>query len=177
MKNNAQQIIPIFQISNNKIMKRSILVTLFAVTLGFNHPSLAQVSETYELSLEGAMKIAEAAKIYAEANNAPGGAIAIVDAGGNLIYLIRLTGTFPASSQVSIGKARTAAMFRFPSKKLEDAVIHGRTSLNTAGFVTMRGGEPIVYNGKVIGGIGVSGAASADQDVEIAKAGVKAKFY
>ncbi|MEO1652131.1 MAG: heme-binding protein, partial [Bacteroidota bacterium] len=126
--------------------------------------------------LEAAMKIGAEAKKYAEANNAPGGAIAIVDAGGNLIYLIRLTGTFPAASKVSEGKARTAALFRFPSKKLEDAVIGGRTSLNTTGFNLLRGGIPIMYKGKVVGGIGVSGAASADQDVEIAEAGAKVIF-
>ena len=113
---------------------------------------------------------------YAKGNNAPGGSIAIVDEGGHLILLERLTGTFPAASEVSVGKARTAAMFRFESKKLEDAIIGGRGSLITVGHNMLRGGIPIVYKGQVIGGIGVSGAASADQDVEIAMAGAKVKF-
>ena len=118
----------------------------------------------------------KAATDYAKANNAPGAAIAITDAGGHVILLERLTGTFPAASEVSIGKARTSATFTFESKKLEDAIIGGRTSLITVGHNMLRGGIPIKYNGQVVGGIGVSGAASADQDVEIAKAGAAVKF-
>ena len=104
---------------------------------------------------------------YAKEHRAPGAAIAIVDAGGHLLYLERLDGTFPAAAMVAFQKARTAAMFRFSSKILEDAIINGRGSLVTVGHNMLRGGIPIYYRGKVIGGIGVSGAASADQDVEI----------
>jgi len=136
----------------------------------------SQVKESYTLSLEGAKKIMKVATDYARANNSPGGAIAITDAGGHVILLERLTGTFPAASDVSIGKARTAALFTFESKKLEDAIIGGRGSLITVGHNMLRGGIPIKYKGQVIGGIGVSGAASADQDVEIAQAGASAKF-
>ncbi len=136
----------------------------------------AQVVETYELTLEGAKEIMAKATEYAKANNAPGGAIAIVDAGGNLILLERLNGTFPIAAEVSHGKARTAALFKMPSKNLEDNILKGRTSLITVGENMLRGGVPIIYKGKVIGGIGVSGAASADQDAEIAQAGVTAKF-
>ncbi len=136
----------------------------------------AQVVETYELTLEGAKEIMAKATEYAKANNAPGGAIAIVDAGGNLILLERLNGTFPIAAEVSHGKARTAALFKMPSKNLEDNILKGRTSLITVGENMLRGGVPIIYKGKVIGGIGVSGAASADQDAEIAQAGVGAKF-
>ena len=136
----------------------------------------AQVVETYELTLDGAKEIMAKAQEYAKANNAPGGAIAIVDAGGNLILLERLTGTFAVASEVSHGKARTAALFKMPSKNLEDNILKGRTSLITVGENMLRGGVPIIYKGKVIGGIGVSGAASADQDAEIAQAGVTAKF-
>lgn len=136
----------------------------------------AQVSQTYELSLEGAHEIMAKAKAYAKANNAPGAAIAIVDAGGSLILLERLSGTFPVAAEVSYGKARTGAIFRMPSKNLEDGIIGGRGSLITVGENMLRGGLPIMYKGKVIGGIGVSGAASADQDVEIAQAGLQADF-
>ena len=86
------------------------------------------------------------------------------------IYVIRETGTFRSSSDVSIGKARSAALFGFPTKRLEDGIYGGRNSLITAGYNMMRGGLPIMVNGKVVGGIGVSGAASADQDVEISEA-------
>lgn len=149
-----------------------IIITLLITVIQMQ----AQVAETYELTLEGAKEIMAKATEYAKANNAPGGAIAIVDAGGNLILLERLNGTFPIAAEVSHGKARTAALFKMPSKNLEDNILKGRTSLITVGENMLRGGVPIIYKGKVIGGIGVSGAASADQDAEIAQAGVGAKF-
>ncbi|HMO38765.1 MAG TPA: heme-binding protein [Saprospiraceae bacterium] len=148
------------------------IITFFITTFGMQ----AQVIATYELTLEGAREIMAQAVEYAKTNNAPGGAIAIVDAGGSLILLERLTGTFPIAAEVSHGKARTAALFKMPSKNLEDNILKGRTSLITVGENMLRGGLPIIYKGKVIGGIGVSGAASADQDAEIAQAGLSAKF-
>ena len=157
-------------------MKTLKLLTALFMVFTVQNTLHAQVETSYSLTLEGAKKIMKAATDYARENNAPGGAIAITDAGGHIILLERLTGTFPAASDVSIGKARTAAMFTFESKKLEEAIIDGRTSLVTVGHNMLRGGIPIVYNGEVIGGIGVSGAASADQDVEIAKAGITVNF-
>jgi len=136
----------------------------------------AQLNDNIELSLEAAKTIAAAGAKYAKKHRAPGGAIAVVDAGGYLLYLERLDGTFPAAATVANEKARTAAMFRFPSKKLEDAIIGGRSSLVTVGHNMLRGGVPIYFRGRVVGGIGVSGAASADQDVEIAMAGANTKF-
>ena len=125
-----------------------------------------------QLTLESAQAIANKAMKYLKENKAPGGAIAIVDEAGMPIYLVRANGTFHAASEVSIGKAKTAALFGFPSKKLEDGIYGGRNSLITVGYNMLRGGLPIRVNGKVVGGIGVSGAASADQDVEIAEAGL-----
>ena len=122
------------------------------------------------MTFEAAEEIGKKALQYLRDQKAPGGAIAIVDESGMPIYVIRETGTFRASSNVSIGKARSAALFGFPTKKLEDGIYGGRNSLITAGFNMMRGGLPITVNGKVVGGIGVSGAASADQDVEISEA-------
>ena len=136
----------------------------------------AQIVETKSLSLEGALQVAELAVKYAKENNAPGGSIAIVDAGGYLLYLVRLDNTFPASAEVAYGKAKTAATFRFESKKLEDAILGGRTSLVTVGPVMLQGGVPIVVEGQVVGAIGVSGAKSADQDREIARAGAAAQL-
>ena len=124
------------------------------------------------LTFEAAEEIGKRALKYLRENKAPGGAIAIVDEAGMPIYVIRETGTFRSSSDVSIGKARSAALFGFPTKKLEDGIYGGRNSLITAGYNMMRGGLPIMVNGKVVGGIGVSGAASADQDVEISQAGL-----
>lgn len=155
-------------------MKTRLFIIITLLITAFQ--AQAQVAETYELTLEGAKEIMAKATEYAKANNVPGGAIAIVDAGGNLILLERLTGTFPVASEVSQGKARTAALFKMPSKNLEDNILKGRTSLITVGENMLRGGVPIIYKGKVIGGIGVSGAASADQDAEIAQAGLSALF-
>jgi len=125
-----------------------------------------------KLSLESAEKIGKKALAYLRSHNAPGGAIAVVDEAGMPIYMIRETGTFKAASDVSIGKAKTAALFGFPTKKLEDGIYGGRNSLITVGYNMLRGGLPIIVDGVVVGGIGVSGAASADQDVEIATAGL-----
>lgn len=136
--------------------------------------SKAQVTTSYSLTLEGAKVVAMAAHQYAIDNKAPGGSIAVVDNGGHLIYLERLDNSFPASSGVAIEKARAAAAFQFPTKKLEDAITGGRTSLITVGYTMLQGGIPIVQDGHVLGAIGVSGAASAQQDEEIAIAGSKA---
>jgi glc operon protein GlcG len=105
---------------------------------------------------------------------APGGTIAVVDAGGHLLALERLDGTFPASADIAIAKARAAAMFRKPTKALEDTVNGGRTAMVTLpDFTLLQGGEPIVADGQVVGAVGVSGAASADQDTQLAVFGAK----
>jgi len=156
-------------------MKR--LIFLFLISFFCFYQSMAQqVNETYELTLNGAKEIMAAAMDYAHEQHAPGAAIAIVDAAGTLVLLERMDGTFLISSEVSYGKARSAALFRFPTIKLEDAINNGRPALLSTGENTLKGGIPITYDGKIIGGIGVSGAASAGQDVEIAMAGLKAAF-
>ncbi|MDX2134176.1 MAG: heme-binding protein [Saprospiraceae bacterium] len=142
-----------------------VLISLFASALK------AQVQTTYSLTLEGAQRAMDNAQAYARAHQAPGGSIAIVDAGGHLLLFERLDGSFPASASVAVEKARTAALFRFESQKLENSINGGRNALITVGFTMLQGGVPIVYNGQVVGGIGVSGAMSADQDREIATAG------
>jgi glc operon protein GlcG len=136
----------------------------------------AQVADQKNITLEAAKKVASDAVAYAKANNSPGGSIAIVDNGGNLLYLERLDNTFVASADVAIQKAKTAAQFKAPSKKLEDAINNGRNALITVGRTFLQGGIPIMYDGQVIGAIGVSGAASAAQDEEIAIAGSKASI-
>ena len=91
-------------------MKKIFL--FFAVVIGFAVTSSAQTISTKNISLDAAKKVVAEAVKYAKANNAPGGAIAVVDNGGNLIYLERLDGTFAASSEVSIKKANKAALFK-----------------------------------------------------------------
>lgn len=136
----------------------------------------AQVISQKNISLEAAKKIVAEAIAYAKANNAPGGAIAIVDNGGYLVYLEKLDGTFAAASEVAIKKANTAATFKAPSSKLENAINGGRQALITVGHTFLQGGIPIMYEGQVIGAIGVSGSASAQQDEDMANAGAKVKL-
>ena len=145
-------------------------ISLFLIGLTSN----AQVLTQKNLSLEGAKKIVTEAVKYAQSVNAPGGSIAAVDAGGNLIYLERLDNTFAAAAEVSIRKANTAALFKAPSSKLENSINGGRDALITVGHTFLQGGVPIVVDGQVIGAIGVSGSASAQQDEDIANAGAKA---
>lgn len=139
-------------------------------------PSNAQVISTKSISLDAAKKVVAEAVKYAKANSAPGGAIAIVDVGGNLVYLERLDNTFAAASEVAIKKANTAALFKAPSSKLENAINGGRQALITVGHTFLQGGVPIVFDGQVIGAIGVSGSASAQQDEDMATAGAKIKL-
>lgn len=135
----------------------------------------AQTVEKKTLTVDGARKVIAGAIAYAKKNNAPGGVIAVVDDGGNLMALERLDGTFAAGANISIGKARTAVLFKRPTKVFEDIIKNGRTAmvaLPDAYFTPLQGGVPITIDGQVVGGVGVSGAASAQQDEELAIAGV-----
>ena len=126
------------------------------------------------ITLELARKVCDAAVAEARRNQA-GGAIAVVDDGGHLVYLARLDGTFPAAATVAVEKARTAATFRKPTRDFEEAIKNGRTSLLAVDVMTpLQGGVPIVAEGQVVGAVGVSGAASAQQDDDIAKVAVAA---
>jgi glc operon protein GlcG len=133
----------------------------------------AQVSDKKSLTLEAAKKIAAAAEAEADKRGSTV-VIAVVDDGGHLILLERLNDTQVASVEVGIGKARTAAIFRRPSKEFEDQVKNGRVAaLSLPGATPLQGGLPILYEGKVIGAIGVSGN-TPQQDEDIARAGVAA---
>jgi len=100
---------------------------------------------------------------------------AVVDAGGELVYLWRPDAAQVASVGVATDKARTAAIYRRPSKDFEDQATHGRPSaLHLARAVPLQGGMPIVVGGQVVGALGVSGASSADEDQELALIGVEA---
>ena len=97
--------------------------------------------------------------------------IAIVDDGGNLMYLERMDDSQLASQEVSVQKARSALLFKRPTKALEDAVVGGRIVVMTlANAVPVEGGLPLMAYGKIVGAIGVSGATSP-QDGVVAKAG------
>ena len=101
--------------------------------------------------------------------------VSAVDAGGALIYLHRPDDAQVASVEVTTDKARTAAIYRRPSKDFEDQASNGRPSaLHLARAVPLQGGEPIEFDGMVIGAVGVSGATSADEDRELALIGARA---
>ncbi len=137
--------------------------------------SHAQIVEKKSLNLDGAKKAISAAVDYAKKNNAPGGVVAVVDEGGNLMALERIDGTFAMGATISIGKARTAVLFKKPTRFFEELINKGRTAMTAVdGFTPLIGGIPIIINSQVVGGIGVSGAASANQDEELALAGANA---
>jgi uncharacterized protein GlcG (DUF336 family)/mannose-6-phosphate isomerase-like protein (cupin superfamily) len=160
-------------------MKGRIVITIsIATVLLVSSGHAGSVSEKQGLTLEGAKKVLAATVAEAKRVNAPGGSIAVVDEGGNLLAMERLDGSFAASANISIGKARTSALFKKPTKIFEDAIKAGRTSMVTLGgdlqnFTPLQGGIPLEWEGKVVGAIGVSGAASAQQDEELAFAGAK----
>ena len=157
-------------------MKKHLLklgfIALSFLVISIN--SYAQITDKKTLTLEGARQVIAGAKEYARKNNAPGGVIAVVDDGGNLIALERLDGTFSAGANISIGKAKTAVMFKRPTKVFEDIIKNGRTSMVALpDFTPLQGGVPIMSDGQIIGGVGVSGAMSAQQDEEVAIAGAE----
>ena len=154
------------------------LTVTITMTMLASAGSAEPVSDKRGLTLDGARKVIAAAVAEAQRLNAPGGSIAAVDEGGNLLALERLDRTFAASANIAIGKARTSALFKKPTKVFEDAIKSGRTSMVTLGgdlqnFTPLQGGIPLEWEGSVVGAIGVSGAASAQQDEELAIAGAK----
>ncbi|MFN0119460.1 MAG: heme-binding protein [Blastocatellia bacterium] len=153
------------------------ILSTFCLTLALSVGALAQTTDKKTLTLDGAKKVIAAAVAEARRLNAPGGVIAVVDDGGNLMALERLDGTFAAGATISIGKARTSALFKRPTKAFEDIIKNGRTAMTALPdslFTPLQGGIPIQINGQIAGAVGVSGAASAAQDEELAIAGAKA---
>ena len=125
------------------------------------------------VTLETAKKLAAGAMAEAKKQSWKV-AVAIVDNHGMLIYYEMMDDTQTASADVSIEKARTAALWRRPSKEFEQTIADGRTALLGLRTVTpIEGGLPILVDGKMIGAIGVSGVTAA-QDAQIARAGLDA---
>lgn len=127
------------------------------------------------VTLEQAKKMLSAAEAFALKNQWTV-VIAIVDTGGNLVLLEKIDNTQIGSIDIAIAKAKTANNFKRSTKVFEDAVAKGGVGLrvlNVPGMMPLEGGEPILLNGKVIGGIGVSGMASG-QDEEVVNAGLAA---
>jgi uncharacterized protein GlcG (DUF336 family) len=126
------------------------------------------------LTLEDAKKIAAAAEAEAVANKW-NVVITIVDDGGHLLWLQRMDGAAPISSQIAAQKAKTAALGRRESKIYEDMINNGRVSFLSAPELQgmLEGGVPVVVDGHTIGAVGVSGVKSSE-DAQIAKAGIAA---
>ncbi|WP_018230819.1 GlcG/HbpS family heme-binding protein [Methyloversatilis universalis] len=124
------------------------------------------------LTLDDAKQIAAAAEAEALKRNWPV-TIAIVDDGGNLIWLQRLDGAPPMSTQIAPEKARTCALARKPSKAVEDVVNSGRLAALRMPVLPLEGGEMIIVQGECVGGVGVSGVKSSE-DAIVARAGIAA---
>jgi uncharacterized protein GlcG (DUF336 family) len=154
---------------------RAVSVSLFSVLLAFLFASVAsgESLQKKSVSLEDARKAAVAAAAEAKKNKWTV-AIAVVDDGGHLIYFERIDETQFGSIDIAIGKARTAASLKRPTKAIEDALNGGQYAILTFPNILPReGGLPIFADGKVVGAIGVSGGKSSE-DAQVAKAGVDA---
>jgi len=118
-------------------------------------------------------RILAAARTEAQNNQWPV-TIVVVDDGGHPLALERLDGAAPISAYIATEKARTSALGRRESKGYEEMVNGGRTAFVTAPLLTsLEGGVPIIFDGQVIGAVGVSGV-KAEQDAQVAKAAVQA---
>lgn len=156
---------------------KSKILSVALIVMTAYSASGAQTIEKKALTIDGARAAIRSAIEEAGRVKAPGAVIAVVDDGGNLMALERLDGTFPAGATISIGKARTAALFKKPTRVFEEIIGKGRTAmaaLPDSLFTPLQGGVPIIIDGQVVGAIGVSGAASAQQDEELAIAGANA---
>src|SRR5947207_8742982 len=136
--------------------------------------ALAQAPMSYgaTITLESAKKAAAPAVAEATKNNWMM-AVAIVDTAGNLVYFEKMDGTQTGSVAVAIDKARSAALFKRPTKAFQDTLAAGGEGLRVLGLqgaVPVEGGVPLVMDGKFVGAIGVSGGTSP-QDGQCAKAG------
>ena len=151
-------------------MQRMKHIGMAAVLLAAAASVQAELPDKKVLTLDVAKRIAAAAESEAARRSATV-VIVVVDDGGYPLVLHRLDDTQVASVDVGIGKARTAAIFRRPSKVFEDQIRSGRVAaLALAGATPLQGGWPITYQGKVIGAVGVSGN-TPQEDEDIARAG------
>ena len=137
-----------------------ILATVFCVSVS------AQTVNVMTLDQAGAQTVLQAARERAQQRNAPS-AIAVVDPAGDLLAFQRMDDVRPASAELAIEKARTAARLQRPTEEIEDNINRGRTAFVTAGIAALRGGVPIRVNGSVVGAIGVAGL-SKETDTGIA---------
>src|SRR2546421_9247186 len=127
-----------------------VLATVFCFSVG------AQTINVMTLDQAGAQRVLESAKESAQKRNAPS-AIAVVDPAGDLLAFQRMDGVRPASADLAIQKARTAARLQRPTAEIEDNINQGRTAFVTAGITALRGGMPVRVDGEVVGAVGGAG--------------------
>jgi glc operon protein GlcG len=136
------------------------------LAMAFCFSAGAQTVNVMALDQAGAQTVLQAAKESAQQRNAPS-AIAVVDPAGDLLAFQRMDGVRPASADLAIEKARTAARLQRSTAEIEDNVNQGRTAFVTAGILVLRGGMPVSVNGAVVGAVGIAGL-SKETDAEIA---------
>jgi len=155
------------------LVKKLLSLIALAVFAALSVNANAQLADKKVLTLEAAKKIAVAAEAEARKNNW-NVVIAVVDDGGHLIYLQRIDGTQTGSIDVAIGKARTSAAFKRPTKVFDD-LAKTRPSITSISpdAVLLEGGVPVMVGGQLVGAVGVSGVTS-QQDAQIAEAGIAA---
>ena len=153
------------------LVKRMLSLVALAVFVALSMNANAQLADKKVLTLDAAKKIAAGAEAEARKNNW-NVVIAVVDDGGHLVYLQRIDGTQTGSIDVAIGKARTSAAFKRPTKVF-DELAKTRPSITSISpnAVLLEGGVPVVVGGQVVGAVGVSGVTSP-QDAQIAEAGI-----
>ena len=155
-------------------MKPTHIIALALFAYAVAALAAEHVASKKVLTLEGAHHVIAAAMAEAKKANS-GGTIAVVDDGGNLMALERIDGTFAAGANISIGKARTAALFQRPTKFFEEVIGKGRTAMVALNdFTPLQGGVPILLDGQIVGAVGVSGATSAQEYESLAIAGAAA---
>jgi glc operon protein GlcG len=135
-------------------------------------PAQSPIPYGAPVTLENAKKVAAVALAEAAKNNWTM-AVAIVDPGGNLVYYEKMDNTQLGSAKVSINKARSAALFKRPTKAFQDALAGGGAGMRVLGIegaVPVDGGVPLLLEGKIIGAIGMSGDSS-EHDAQCATAG------
>jgi uncharacterized protein GlcG (DUF336 family) len=158
------------------MVAKSLALTIMVLAL-FAGRAAAQMPNPYgaPIPLDTAKKAVAAAIAEARKNNW-NLAVAVTDTGGQLVYFERMDNTQHGSINVAIGKARSAALYKRPSKVWQDAVASGGGGLRVLGLegaVPLDGGLPLIVDGKIVGGIGASGA-TGEQDAQCAKMGVDA---
>lgn len=153
----------------------SLLLSVTTLLVGGSRTSAQEPIPYGEpIKLESALRLVAAAEAEAKKHNWPV-AIAIVDNAGHLVAFHRLDNTQLGSIEVALGKAKTSVLFRRPTKSFEDTLAQGGSGLRVlrSSATPVEGGLPILQDGKIIGGIGVSGVRP-NQDGEVATAAVKA---